>query len=185
MRMLVIGSSDTSDTSGASLQGPSQAWPRLVATELATAIGEPVDFTDVTVVPVGPKAVPRVENALHRTEPDLVVFGFGAFHFIIGTVGQRVHRRYGEPRLPAVSEPGTPLRKQNREPHRWPGASESGGPATRPCGYWGRTPFDGRRGHQYRVGDHAAAFPTGAHDRRHPVRTKRGAGRRSRKQERQ
>jgi hypothetical protein len=91
--MLVIGSSDTS---GEALPDPSRAWPQLVGAELAKHIGEPVDIVNLPVVHVGPKAVPRVVNALQKHEPDLVVFAFGAFHFIIGTVGQRVRRRYGE-----------------------------------------------------------------------------------------
>ncbi|MBI5947517.1 MAG: hypothetical protein HY875_05225 [Chloroflexi bacterium] len=93
MRMLVIGSSDTS---GTSLADPSEAWPRLVGTELGEVVGETVDVINVPVVPVGPKAVPRVEDALQKHEPDLVVFAFGPYHYIVATVGQRVRRRYGE-----------------------------------------------------------------------------------------
>jgi len=91
--MLVIGSSDTS---GGSLPDPSQAWPWIVGRELGAATGDPIEVMDLSVVPVGPKAVPRVEDALQKHQPDLVVYSFGAFHFIIATVGQRVRRRYGE-----------------------------------------------------------------------------------------
>jgi lysophospholipase L1-like esterase len=37
-----------------------------------------------------------VEKALEQNHPDLVIFSFGAYHFIVGTVGLRVRRRYGE-----------------------------------------------------------------------------------------
>ncbi len=93
LRLLVIGSSDTS---GSSLADPSQAWPWLVADRLSNITGEAVDVVNLPVVPVGPKAVPRVEKALAENQPDLVVFSFGAYHFIVATVGQRVRRRYGE-----------------------------------------------------------------------------------------
>ncbi len=91
--MLVIGSSDTT---GSSLGDPSQAWPQLVGRELGAVVDEPVDVVNLPVVPVGPKAVPRVQDALQKNPPDLVVFSFGAYHFIVATVGQRVRRRYGE-----------------------------------------------------------------------------------------
>ncbi len=91
--MLVIGSSDTT---GITLADPSLAWPNAVGTQLSKTLGEPVDVANVPVVPVGPKAVPRVEAALEKHQPDLVVFSFGAYHFIVGTVGNRVRRRYGE-----------------------------------------------------------------------------------------
>src|SRR5512139_1707049 len=87
VRMLVIGSSDTG---GSTLADPELAWPRLVGKELATALGQPVDVVNLPVVHVGPKAVPRVEGALEREQPDLVVFAYGAYSFIIATVGQRV-----------------------------------------------------------------------------------------------
>ncbi|MBK7327672.1 MAG: hypothetical protein IPI85_00810 [Dehalococcoidia bacterium] len=93
MKMLIIGSSDTR---GATLPDPSQAWPNLVAAELTRVFGEPVDFVDLPLVPVGPKAVPRVESALDKEHPDIVVCSAGAYQFIVGTVGLRVRRRYGE-----------------------------------------------------------------------------------------
>ena len=93
MQLLVIGSSDTT---GITLADPSLAWPNAVGAQLSKLLGEPVDVANVPVVPVGPKAVPRVEAALERHQPDIVVFSFGAYHFIVGTVGNRVRRRYGE-----------------------------------------------------------------------------------------
>jgi hypothetical protein len=93
MKLLVIGSSDTG---GSTLPDPSQAWPFLVAAEIEPIIGEPLDVTDLPLVPAGPKAVPRVEAALAKAEPDIVVFAFGGYHFLVGTVGLRVRRRYGE-----------------------------------------------------------------------------------------
>jgi len=93
VKMLVIGSSDTA---GTSLPDPSVAWPNLVARELGEAIGEAVEVIDLPVFHQGPKAVPRVTGALDRHQPDLVVFAFGAYAFIVGTVGHRVRRRYGE-----------------------------------------------------------------------------------------
>jgi hypothetical protein len=91
--MLVIGSSDTS---GITLADPSLAWPRLVGAELSQAIGEPVEVENLPVVPSGPKALPRVESALEKHQPDLVIFSFGAYHFVVATVGNRVRRRYGD-----------------------------------------------------------------------------------------
>lgn len=93
MKMLVIGSSDTA---GSSLPDPAVAWPSTVGLELEQLLGEPVEVIDLPVFHQGPKAVPRVVNALDRHQPDLVVFAFGAYAFIVGTVGQRVRRRYGE-----------------------------------------------------------------------------------------
>ncbi|MCC6387876.1 MAG: hypothetical protein IT302_10890 [Dehalococcoidia bacterium] len=93
MKMLVIGSSDTA---GTSLPDPTVAWPAAVGRELGQAAGEPVEVIDLPVFHQGPKAVPRVVNALDRHQPDLVIFAFGAYAFIVGTVGQRVRRRYGE-----------------------------------------------------------------------------------------
>ena len=91
--MLVIGSSDTG---GGSLNDPAEAFPVLVGRDLGIALKQTVDVVNLPVVHVGPKAVPRVESALERENPDLVIFAFGAYHFIVGTVGQRVRRRYGE-----------------------------------------------------------------------------------------
>jgi hypothetical protein len=91
--MLVIGSSDTG---GRSLSDPSQAWPNLVAAELGTALGQPVEPVDVPIIWMGPKAVPRALKALDEDQPEVVVFAYGAFHFIIATVEQRVLHRYGK-----------------------------------------------------------------------------------------
>lgn len=93
MRMLVIGSSDTS---GLGLPDRSQAWPQIVGREAGAVIGEPIEVIDLPMVHVGPKAVPRVEAALQKHQPDLVIFSFGPYHFIVATVGQRIRRRYGE-----------------------------------------------------------------------------------------
>jgi len=93
VKLLVIGSSDTS---GTTLSDPSLAWPLRVARELSEVLGEHVESINLPVVHVGPKAVPRVAGALERENPDIVVFAFGAYHFIVATVGQRVRRRYGE-----------------------------------------------------------------------------------------
>ncbi|MGE0600389.1 MAG: hypothetical protein AB7J35_14655 [Dehalococcoidia bacterium] len=93
MRMLVIGSSDTS---GITLANPGDAWPNLVAAELSEVIGETVEVENLPLVPSGPKALPRVEKAIEKHDPDLVVFSFGAYHFVVATVGNRVRRRYGD-----------------------------------------------------------------------------------------
>lgn len=93
MRMLVIGSSDTD---GRSLADPMQVWPNIVANELGEAIATKVEFINLPVVHVGPKAVPRVVDALEKHQPDLVIFAYGGYHFMIATVDQRVRRRYGE-----------------------------------------------------------------------------------------
>ncbi|MGE3422426.1 MAG: hypothetical protein AB7N24_10300 [Dehalococcoidia bacterium] len=93
MRMLVIGSSDTS---GITLANPGDAWPNLVGGQLSAAIGEEVEVENLPLVPSGPKALPRVEKALEKHDPDLVVFSFGGYHFLVGTVGNRVRRRYGD-----------------------------------------------------------------------------------------
>lgn len=93
MRLLVIGSSDTG---GGSLADPALAYPRLVGQELGAAIGEAIEVVNLPVVHVGPKAVPRVVDALGKHQPDIVIFGYGAYAFIIATVANRVRRRYGE-----------------------------------------------------------------------------------------
>jgi len=93
VRILVIGSSDTG---GANLADPNDAYPQVVKNELAAAIGQECEVVNLPVVHVGPKAVPRVEAALEREQPDIVIFGYGAYSFIIATVSQRVRRRYGE-----------------------------------------------------------------------------------------
>lgn len=90
--MLVIGSSDTS---GITMADRAVAWPNLVGVELAEAVGETVEVEDLPLVPAGPKAVPRVVAAVEKHHPDLVVFSFGAYHFAVATVGNRVRRRYG------------------------------------------------------------------------------------------
>lgn len=92
LKMLVIGSSDTG---GASLADPSLAYPIVVGKELGAALGEPVEVVNLPVVHVGPKAVPRVVKALEEHAPDIVIFGYGPFSYVVGTVGQRVRRRYG------------------------------------------------------------------------------------------
>jgi hypothetical protein len=78
------------------LPDPSQAWPWVVGRELSAAIGDDVDVVDVPVAPVGPGAVPRAVNALDENKPDIAVFAFGGYHFIVSTVGERVRRRYGK-----------------------------------------------------------------------------------------
>jgi len=93
VRILVIGSSDTG---GANLADPNDAYPQVVKNELAAALGQECHVVNLPVVHVGPKAVPRVEAALEREQPDIVIFGYGAYSFIIATVSQRVRRRYGE-----------------------------------------------------------------------------------------
>jgi len=93
MKMLILGSSDTA---GSTMQDPSLAFPWVISRELGAVVGDTVEVVDVPIVPVGPKAVPRAENALEQNQPDLVIFSFGAYHFIVGTVGLRVRRRYGE-----------------------------------------------------------------------------------------
>ncbi len=92
MKVLVIGSSDTG---GASLADPSLAYPILVGNELSAVLGEPVEVVNLPVVHVGPKAVPRVVKALDEHAPEIVIFGYGPFSYVVGTVGQRVRRRYG------------------------------------------------------------------------------------------
>jgi lysophospholipase L1-like esterase len=92
MRLLVIGDSDTS---GVTLANPSDAWPIRVGALLSPLIGQPLEVANLSLVPVGPKAVPRVEAALEKHQPDLVVFTFGSYHFGVSTVGNRVRRRYG------------------------------------------------------------------------------------------
>ena len=93
LRILVIGSSDTG---GATLGNPQDAYPWVIKREFAEALAHEVEVVNLPVVHVGPKAVPRVEAALERENPDIVIFGYGAYSFIIASVGQRIRRRYGE-----------------------------------------------------------------------------------------
>lgn len=72
------------------------AWPWLVQRELERQTGGPVELDHRVIFPVGPRAVPLALAAVDQFEPDVAVYSFGAFPGIVGTVGTRVRRRFGE-----------------------------------------------------------------------------------------
>ncbi len=93
MRICVIGNSATA---GVGLADQSLAWPWLAASQLSSAIGEPVEVSHVLFAPMGGRAAGFALSKVEESDPDVVVIAVGSYVCAIGTVGERVRRRFGE-----------------------------------------------------------------------------------------
>lgn len=93
VRLLVIGHSTSA---GGGLPSQSLAWPWLAAADLSLSLGEPVDVRNVIFVPMGTRAVGYAMAKVEEYDPDVVVVSLASYVCAIGTVGERVRRRYGE-----------------------------------------------------------------------------------------
>jgi lysophospholipase L1-like esterase len=93
MRLCVLG---TSSSSGLGLPNPSQAWPWLAAAELASTLGEEVAVHHAVFMPYGSRAVDYALSKVDASDPDVVVVSLGSYPCAIGTVAERVRRRYGK-----------------------------------------------------------------------------------------
>ncbi len=92
MRICVIGNSATA---GLGLAEQSLAWPWLAASQLSASIDEPVDVRHVLFAPMGSRAAGFALSKVEESDPDVVVIAVGSYLCAIGTVGERVRRRFG------------------------------------------------------------------------------------------
>jgi lysophospholipase L1-like esterase len=93
MRIVVLGHSTSS---GEWLADRAQAWPWLVAAELEARTGAPVEVVHHSFVPMGGRAVPYGLVKTAEAEPDVVLVPVATFVCCVGTVGERIRRRWGE-----------------------------------------------------------------------------------------
>ncbi|MEX0783293.1 MAG: hypothetical protein WD557_11630 [Dehalococcoidia bacterium] len=93
MRICVLGHSTSS---GDWLPDRALAFPWLVAAELAAATAEPAEVFHYSFVPMGGRAVKYGLAKVEECDPDIVIVPVASFVCSIGTVGERVRRRWGE-----------------------------------------------------------------------------------------
>jgi hypothetical protein len=93
MRICVLGHSTSS---GDWLPDRALAYPWLIAATLADATGEEVSVSHYSFVPMGGRAVSYGMAKVDECDPDIVIVPVASFVSCVGTVGERVRRRWGE-----------------------------------------------------------------------------------------
>ena len=126
MRVMILGHSASA---GEGLPAKEFAWPWLTAAAFEQATGEPIELSHVSVIAIGPKAVPFALSRVDEAAPDLVIFSMGSYLAAVGTVGERVKQRFG-PRMYGW------FRKTE---HALDTRTRTGGPAARRTNRIGRT----------------------------------------------
>ncbi|MEO6397000.1 MAG: hypothetical protein ABIP13_00890 [Tepidiformaceae bacterium] len=92
-RILVLGQSNSG---GAQLGDPSEAWPNILANSLPSLLGSPVDLTFRTFYAHASGANAYLARELARERPDVAILVLAPFAFHVAMVGHGVRRRYGE-----------------------------------------------------------------------------------------
>jgi hypothetical protein len=93
MRVCVLGHSTSS---GDWLNDRQLAFPWLIASELSAATDVDVEVLHVTFVPMGGRAAPYALAKVDECDPDMVIVPVASFVCSVGTVGERIRRRWGE-----------------------------------------------------------------------------------------
>jgi lysophospholipase L1-like esterase len=93
MRVCVLGNSSSA---GLGLANPALAWPRLAAAELSSRLGEDAVVEHSVFMPYGSRAVEYALARVEASDPDVVVVSLGSYPCAVGTVGERIRRRYGK-----------------------------------------------------------------------------------------